>query len=81
MKNGITIRKAENEDVRQIAEILVEDWQKAYRGIMDDAFLDAMTDDRNEIWTTFGQLFGMQEKKRGSAMPSARQRGKKHGRR
>ena len=46
-----------------------------------NAFLDAMTDDRNEIWTTFGQLFGMQEKKQGSAMPSARQRGKKHGQR
>ena len=42
MKNEIIIRNAEKEDVRQIAEILVEDWQKAYRGIMDDAFLDAM---------------------------------------
>lgn len=37
MDNGIIIRNAEKEDVRQIAEILVEDWQKAYRGIMDDA--------------------------------------------
>ena len=42
MKNEIIIRNAEEEDVRQIAEILVEDWQKAYRGIMDDAFLDSM---------------------------------------
>ena len=42
MKNEIIIRNAEKEDVRQIAEILVEDWQKAYRGIMDDAFLDSM---------------------------------------
>ena len=50
MKNGIIIRNAETEDVRQIAEILVEDWQKAYRGIMDDAFLDAMNaDQRYEI--------------------------------
>lgn len=46
-----------------------------------NTFLDAITDDRNEIWTTFGQLFGMQEKKQGSAMPSARPRGKKRGRR
>jgi L-amino acid N-acyltransferase YncA len=26
----------------QIAEILVEDWQTAYRGIMDDDFLDSL---------------------------------------
>ena len=50
MKNGIVIRAAEKEDVRQIAEILVEDWQMAYRGIMDDAFLDSMNaDQRYEI--------------------------------
>jgi len=50
MKNEIMIRKAEIEDVLQITEILVEDWQKAYRGIMDDAFLDAMNaDQRYEI--------------------------------
>jgi len=42
MKNEIIIRNAEKADVRQIAEILVEDWQKAYRGIIDDAFLDSM---------------------------------------
>ena len=50
MKDGIMIRQAEKEDVRQIAEILVEDWQKAYRGIMDDVFLDAMNaEQRYEI--------------------------------
>ncbi|MCR5095044.1 MAG: hypothetical protein K6B72_13835 [Lachnospiraceae bacterium] len=42
MDNGIIIRNAEKEDVRQIAEIIVEDWKKAYRGIMDDDFLDSM---------------------------------------
>ena len=26
MDNGIIVRRAEKEDVRQIAEILVEDW-------------------------------------------------------
>lgn len=46
MDNGITVRRAEKEDVRQIAEILVEDWQKAYRGIMDDDFLDSMNADQ-----------------------------------
>ena len=50
MKKGIVIRRAEKEDVRQIAEILVEDWQTAYRGIIDDAFLDSMSaDQRYEI--------------------------------
>ena len=50
MKNGIIIRKAEKEDVRQIAEICTEDWKKAYRGIIDSGFLDSMTvDSRYEI--------------------------------
>ena len=46
MKNGIIIRNAVKEDVRQIAEILVEDWQKAYRGILEDTFLDSMNADQ-----------------------------------
>jgi len=46
MDNGMIVRRAEKEDVRQIAEILVEDWQKAYRGIMDSDFLDSMSADR-----------------------------------
>jgi len=37
------IRQAREEDVMQIAEILVEDWQRAYRGIMDDDFLDSLS--------------------------------------
>ena len=50
MKDGIVVRKAEQEDVRQIAEILVEDWQTAYRGIIDSDFLDSMSaDQRYEI--------------------------------
>ena len=36
------VREAKEEDVRQIAEIVVEDWKTAYRGIMDDAFLDSL---------------------------------------
>ena len=37
------IRRATQEDVRQIAEILVEHWQAAYRGIIDSDFLDSMS--------------------------------------
>ena len=37
------IRPATEKDVMQIAEILVEDWQTAYRGIMDDDFLDSLS--------------------------------------
>ena len=43
MENAIMIRNAEKEDVRQIAEILVEDWKTAYRGIIDDNYLDSMS--------------------------------------
>ena len=39
----IIIRAATRGDARAIAEILVEDWQIAYRGIIDDAYLDAMS--------------------------------------
>ena len=46
MIEGITIRNAEKEDVRQIAEICVEDWKKAYRGIIDSDFLDSMSVDQ-----------------------------------
>ena len=38
----MTIRQAERDDALQIAGILVEDWQTAYRGIIDSAYLDAM---------------------------------------
>ncbi len=36
------IRQATEADVRQIAEIIIEDWQTAYRGIMDDDLLDSL---------------------------------------
>ena len=37
------IRQATKEDARQIADILVEDWKKAYRGIIDSDYLDSMS--------------------------------------
>ncbi len=46
MINGIIVRKAEKEDVRQISEICVEDWQTAYRGIIDSEWLDSMSVDK-----------------------------------
>ena len=46
MQNDIIIRKAQKEDVRQIAQICVEDWQKAYRGIIDGDFLDSLSADK-----------------------------------
>ena len=50
MSNEITIRNAVKEDIRQVSEILVEDWQKAYRGIIADEYLDSMNvDNRYEI--------------------------------
>ena len=50
MKNGIIVRNAKKEDIRQIAEIQVEDWKTAYRGIIDSDYLDSMSvDSRYEI--------------------------------
>ena len=37
------IRKATKDDAWQIADILVEDWQIAYRGIIDSDYLDSMS--------------------------------------
>ena len=37
------IREATREDAWQIAEISVEDWKTAYRGIIDSAYLDSMS--------------------------------------
>ncbi len=37
------IRQATEEDAWQIADILVEDWKMAYRGIIDSDYLDSMS--------------------------------------
>ena len=39
----LVIRQAAEEDVPQIAEILVEYWKTAYRGIIDSAYLDSLS--------------------------------------
>ena len=38
----IIIRQATEKDAWQIADILVEDWKTAYRGIIDSDYLDSM---------------------------------------
>ena len=38
----LNIRKATSEDARQIAEIIVEDWKIAYKGIIDDDYLNSL---------------------------------------
>ncbi len=42
-REEMIIRQAGEDDARQIAEIRVEDWQTAYRGIIDGDYLDAMS--------------------------------------
>ena len=41
--NNLVIRSSKEEDLRQISEIVVEDWQIAYRGIIDNEFLNSMS--------------------------------------
>lgn len=43
VQEQMVIRQAVKDDAAQIAEILVEDWKTAYRGIIDSAYLDAMS--------------------------------------
>ncbi|MGM9618373.1 MAG: GNAT family N-acetyltransferase [Oscillospiraceae bacterium] len=39
----ICIRQAQSCDIKQIAEIKVDGWRSAYKGIIDDEFLNAMS--------------------------------------
>ena len=48
----IVIRTAKPADARAIAEIHVAAWQSAYRGLMPDDFLSALSvDERTEMWS------------------------------
>jgi len=44
----IQIHDAEYEDLPGIARVLVKSWQAAYRGIVEDAFLDALSEQAHE---------------------------------
>ena len=61
MNNGqgeMIIRQATKDDAMQIAEILVEDWKTAYRGIIDDEFLDSMNaEQRYQVEVKRGEKF------------------------
>jgi len=48
------IRKAKPEDAKIITQINVETWQNAYKGIIDDAILDARKVDEKRISTWKG---------------------------
>jgi len=43
VQEPLVIRKATSADAGQIAEIVVEDWKNAYKGIIDDEYLDSMS--------------------------------------
>lgn len=43
MSQPFRIRPADAEDLAMIGEILVETWRSTFRGIIDDAYLDAMS--------------------------------------
>jgi hypothetical protein len=53
-----TVRIARRSDARAIATVRVESWRVAYRGLIDDAALDAMDIDREaarrtELWDEY----------------------------
>ncbi len=54
----LTIRFAQLGDAERIAAIQVRAWQAAYRGVMPDAYLDALdADDRAAYWS--GQVLAL----------------------
>jgi ribosomal protein S18 acetylase RimI-like enzyme len=48
----VAIRAARREDARAIAEVHVEGWRWAYRGLLPDAYLDGLdVDAREQMWS------------------------------
>ena len=45
--NEILIRNVKKEDLRQVAEIAIRGWQTAYRGIIEDDYLDNLSIEDN----------------------------------
>lgn len=43
----VVIRRARFEDLRSVSEIVVASWKDAYRGIVDDEYLDGLTVEEN----------------------------------
>lgn len=49
---AVTVRRAEREDARAIAEVHVHSWRSAYRGILDDEVLDGISiGERQGMWS------------------------------
>ena len=49
MNQPFRIRPADSEDTLIIGEILVETWRATFRGIIDDAYLDGMSEEDQAI--------------------------------
>ena len=45
--NKIIVRKVKYEDLRAVADITIGGWQTAYRGIVDDDYLDSLSVEEN----------------------------------
>ena len=43
MSNGITIRRATPDDAEAIARVRIEGWRRSYKGLVPQAYLDAMS--------------------------------------
>lgn len=43
----IIIRNVELKDLKSVSEIVVRGWQTAYRGIVDDDYLDSLSIEEN----------------------------------
>jgi ribosomal protein S18 acetylase RimI-like enzyme len=49
---AVTVRRAEREDARAIAEVHVRSWRAAYRAILDDELLDGISvGEREGMWS------------------------------
>ena len=47
------IRKAVNEDAKQIAVVHVDSWRTTYTGIVADAYLESLTyESKEKMWRT-----------------------------
>ncbi|MDP8942805.1 MAG: GNAT family N-acetyltransferase [Actinomycetota bacterium] len=53
---GVTVRRAGRGDAAAIAGVHVRSWQAAYRGLLEDETLDAMSVERRE--QSWGELLG-----------------------
>lgn len=53
---GFCVRRADLGEAAQVAAVLTDTWKAAYRGIIDDAFLDALAVDETRLLRTREQI-------------------------